>query len=256
MVNSLPLVPALAAALDLAADGLPVFPCGRDKRPLIPRGFHAASTDMFTVTDWWLRWPNALIGVPTNLKFCALDIDLKHAEAQRWYGENRSNIPFTRLHRTRSGGLHMLFKPDGRLRSTAGLIARGIDTRGCGGYIIWWPAIGLEVLHADVLALIPTFIVEAQLPKAQPVNSAPYRPTAPERAERKLNGIIRTIAEAREGERNHVTFWGACRLAEMVAAGTLTRPTAINLVVEAASRAGLPRQEALRTAQSAFRARA
>jgi RepB DNA-primase from phage plasmid len=72
-------------------------------------------------------------------------------------------------------------------------------------------------------------------------------------ADAKLAGIIRTIAQAREGERNCITFWGACRLAEMVADGLLNHAEALSIVVEAASRAGLSCSEALQTAQSAFR---
>jgi hypothetical protein len=35
-------------------------------------------------------------------------------------------------------------------------------------------------------------------------------------AQRKIDGIIRAIARACEGERNAVAFWGACRFAELV----------------------------------------
>jgi hypothetical protein len=242
------------AALELAAK-VPVFPCGQDKRPLVPGGFHAATRDMFTIAKWWHRWPQALIAVPTGEKFVALDIDLKHAEAERWYAENASNIPFTRKHGTRSGGCHLLFQPDTRMRCTAGRIARGVDTRGLGGYVVWWPACGLPVMHSGLLAEVPDFIVEAQLPKAEPITIRTASPhvSGREHARRKLCGIIRTIAKAREGERNQVTFWGACRLAEMVAAGEIDRGDAIGLAIEAASHAGLPRQEANSTLSSAFR---
>jgi len=83
----------------------------------------------------------------------------------------------------------------------------------------------------------------------------PARPVrlSRENAQGKLAGILRTIARAHEGERNAVTFWGACRLAEMVAAGLLSQADSLALTVEAASRTGLPHTEARRTAQSAFR---
>jgi hypothetical protein len=242
----------LDAALALAAR-VPVFPCGEDKRPLVPHGFHAASTDTLTIGAWWLRWPKALIGVPTNVTFCALDIDLKHPEAERWYAENASNIPFTRKHVTRSGGFHLLFAPDTRMRCTAGRIARGVDTRGAGGYLIWWPACDLPVSHRDLLAEVPDHIVEAQLPKAEPVNPAPVRlPASRDRVRAKLIGVLRVVASASEGKRNAITFWAGCRLAEMVAAGELTHRDAVGLAIEAANRAGLPRQEAAHTLRSAF----
>ena len=151
------------------------------------------------------------------------------------------------------GGRHLLFKPHEAVRCTAGRISPHIDTRGIGGYVIWWPACGLEVLHADVLAEVPDWIVAKLRVEPAPPPPASSKPLSSEQAQRKLEGIIRTIAQAREGERNHVTFWGACRLAEMTADGSLGRDSAIALTIEAAGRNGLPRHEALRTAQSAFR---
>ena len=197
------------AALALAAKDVPVFPCAESKAPLTARGFKDASTDRAVIRDWWGRHPNALIGVPTGIRFVAVDVDLQHAEAQHWYGENRTNIPFTRLHGTRSGGLHMLFAPDARMRNTAGLIARGIDTRGLGGYLVWWPACGLPVMHRNLLAPIPDDIVEAQLPKAEPVSTAPVRvPEGPQLVRAKLSGVLRKVAGGSEGERNAITYLG------------------------------------------------
>jgi hypothetical protein len=182
-----------------------------------------------------------------------LDLDLQHPEAQHWYANNRTNIAVTRIHATRSGGRHLLFKP-AETGCSVGKLARGVDVRGLGGYIIWWPACGFEVLHGEALAEMPTWLLAAlKRPTAQ-VMQFKRRPLPPssEAAQRKLDGIIRIIARASEGERNSLTFWGTCRLAEMVADGLLARFDAIAIAVEAASRNGLPRHEAARTATSAF----
>ena len=64
---------------------------------------------------------------------------------------------------------------------------------------------------------------------------------------------LSNVAGAREGERNQLCFWGACRLREMVDQQLIPQDDAIAIVVEAASRAGLPHAEALRTARSALR---
>jgi bifunctional DNA primase/polymerase-like protein len=223
-----------------------LFPCDNDKRPLTLHGFKDASADRDQIRKWWTRWPEALIGIPTGVEFCALDADLQHEEAQHWYG--RANLPTTRTHVTRSGGRHVLFRSHDDFKCSASKIWPHVDTRGRGGYVIWWPAEGLEALHETTFVAVPDWLLRVLNP---PPLHRPL-PKSARAARRKLDGIIRAIARAREGERNHLTFWGACRLAEMVAQSVLDHDDAIAIVIEAASRAGLPRPEAMRTAKSAL----
>jgi hypothetical protein len=245
----------LTETLRLVAHGLPVFPCEQtSKRPLTPHGFKDASTDADLVREWWSRYPDALIGVPTGIRFVVVDLDLQHADAQSWYQGHRARLPLTRMHVTRSGGRHLLFKPTSRVGCSTSRLGPHIDTRGLGGYVVWWPACGLEVLHGGALAAVPDWII-AVMQAAPEVTRLPPRPVrlSDDQAHNKLAGILRTIALAQEGERNALAFWGACRLAEMVAAGLLSQTDALALAIEAASRAGLSRAEAQRTAQSALR---
>jgi len=243
----------LPAALKLAERGQAVFPCDDNKRPLTQHGYKDASADEQIISDWWSRWPDALIGVPTGEKFVVVDVDLQHTAAQWWYAH--ANLPITRKHTTRCGGRHLLFQPNEAVKCTTGKIHKHVDTRGHGGFIVWWPATGLEVLHATVLAPVPEFIVRAL--EREPANLhhlvAPRRIDTRAKAWRKMNGVLRRIARAPEGERNTITFWGANRLAEMAAAGLMSRDDAIALTMEAASRNGLSRHEAFKTAQSALR---
>ena len=71
--------------------------------------------------------------------------------------------------------------------------------------------------------------------------------------EHALARLVRLIAGAREGERNNLTYWAACRAGEMVASGLLKADAATAIIVEAATRAGLPRAEAEHTAWSGIR---
>jgi hypothetical protein len=65
--------------------------------------------------------------------------------------------------------------------------------------------------------------------------------------------LVRLVAAAREGERNALTFWAACRAGEMVASGFLDAGWAIGVIAEAAIQAGLARPEAERTARNGVR---
>ena len=68
-----------------------------------------------------------------------------------------------------------------------------------------------------------------------------------------LMRLVRLIAGARAGERNELTYWAACRAGEMVASGLLAADAAAAVIAEAATRAGLSRAEAERTAWSGIR---
>src|SRR3546814_5972958 len=55
------------AATVLACAGIPVFPCvPLQKNPLTEHGFHDASTDTSVVAEWWRRWPDANVAMPTG----------------------------------------------------------------------------------------------------------------------------------------------------------------------------------------------
>jgi hypothetical protein len=239
---------SLDQALALAAQRLPCFPCRADKCPATPHGFKDATCDHQVLRELWRRYSGPLVGVPAGevSGLDVLDIDTRQG-GSAWFAKHRDRLPATRVHRTRSGGLHLLFRHQG-MRCSAGRIAAGVDVRASGGYAIWWPAVGCPVLWEVPPAKWPEWL-RPQL--ASPARPPTRRVLVPN--DHSLRGLIRLIAGARSGERNCLTFWAACRAGEMVASGLLHADTAVEVIAEAASRAGLPFAEARRTAWSGIR---
>src|SRR5215470_4758223 len=121
----------VTAALTLASE-FACFPCAHNKAPACPHGFKDATRDPVALRELFTRCPGSLIGVPTGALsgIDALDIDAKHTPAREWWAANRTQLPPTRAHRTRSGGLHLLFQHGAALSCGVSRIARGIDVRG------------------------------------------------------------------------------------------------------------------------------
>lgn len=150
----------LDRALALAAR-VPVFPCAEDKAPMCPKGFKSASQEPDQIRKLWSKYPGPLIGVPTGTAsgLDALDIDPKH-DGMSWWEEHKEAVPFTRAHKTRSGGLHVFFRHHETVRNTQSKIAKGVDTRGQGGYVIHWAAEGLPVYNPDILDEWPVWLLK------------------------------------------------------------------------------------------------
>lgn len=161
---------ALQGALTLAEEyGIPVFPCRPDKRPYTKYGFQDAACNIEQIAEWWTRWPDALVGVPTGQasKLLVVDIDPPGAE---WRREHAERLACGRVHRTRRGH-HLLYRypSDAEIRNSAGKVATGVDVRGEGGYIIWWPAHGLDAVDSlEDLTEPPKWLLELMTAKEQP----------------------------------------------------------------------------------------
>jgi len=133
----------LKAALAVARNGKPVFPCKPSgKEPLTKRGHLEATTDPRKIHMWWKRWPDANIGVPTGRRSQVLVLDVDHPAGLDALKADHSRLPETRTHSTGSGGMHYLFAypADEEIRNSASKLAEGLDVRGEGGYIIVPPS--------------------------------------------------------------------------------------------------------------------
>jgi hypothetical protein len=246
------------------ATGLPCFPCGRSKKPTIPGpgGHHHATADPAALRELWLRYPGPLVGVRTGKAsgLSVLDIDhRRHREAGVWLAAHRARLPETRIHRTRSGGLHFVFghiPGVGTSQGRPGRPAKGVDARGEGGYAIWWPAAGCPVVCNAPPAPWPRWLFEAIWPPVPrprpPVIHDDLGLLSPALCDRILKPLLRAVERSPEGQRNGTLFWAACRVGELIAARQINGQLAAERLVRAAATAGLPEIEARRTIDSAF----
>ncbi|MDC0067656.1 bifunctional DNA primase/polymerase [Gammaproteobacteria bacterium] len=150
----------LGHALQLARRGIPVFPCNQNKSPATKNGFKDATLGTAKIKNWFANG-QYLVAAPTGTSsgLFVLDVD---PDGQDWIAERFDQLACERVHQT-NRGQHFIYRwPEcfqGRSTS-AGLIAPGIDTRGEGGYVVWWAAHGKEAVgDLDSLTEPPTWLM-------------------------------------------------------------------------------------------------
>lgn len=134
--------PACSWALAYSGLGYYVFPCRPDKKPFTAHGFKDATTDPAVVRAFWQEHPDAQIGIDCERSgIVVVDLDKKNDldgiaafEGLRGAEPHGCSLIVT----TPSGGRHFIYGAvaAAAIKSTASLIAPGIDTRASGGYVI------------------------------------------------------------------------------------------------------------------------
>jgi hypothetical protein len=230
---------------------------------LCRRGFLDASRDPGVISDWWRRAPKANIGLRTGKGHFVVDLD--DADAVAWFTNacgRHGGADRTLTVRT-SRGWHLYFKSAADVPCSTSRIAPHVDVRGKGGYVVTAPSIHPDgpvyTIARDLpIADAPQWILdEAMPPPPQPMPAPGPMPTwrSEDAKLRAIPGILSLVANARQGERNRITFWAACRFNEMVRDGLITQRLAEELLLQGASRCGLNGMEILRTARSASKQR-
>ncbi|MDP9823304.1 hypothetical protein J2S59_003113 [Nocardioides massiliensis] len=255
--------PASAAAL-LASAGVPVFPCvPLQKNPLTEHGFHDGSAEPTTVAEWWHRWPDANVAMPTGFAsgVDVVDIDV-HASGSGFDAlEQARSVGLLGtpawVVSTPAGGLHACFLRAGSDEQRSWQVpGRHVDFRGDGGYVVLPPS---TVLQPDGEAR-PYQVVNVATRQPDSVDATalrhflePPRPTRPPaelpRAGARPDRLAAWVATLSEGERNRGLFWASCRMAETGERFDVTAAALGN----AAQSAGLTEREAMTTIRSAYR---
>jgi hypothetical protein len=128
----------LAAALDLAKHGFPVFPIVPDgKTPLIENWQNLATTDLAQIAQVWNRAPDANIGIATA-NYLVLDVDTRKGGHNTLAAlELTEDFPDTIEAITQSGGMHRIYAlPARTVVGNRVNVFPGIDIRSYGGLIV------------------------------------------------------------------------------------------------------------------------
>jgi hypothetical protein len=252
----------------LVRHGLAVFPLAPMlKIPAIPKarggnGVLDATKDMSIIAGWNLRYPKANIGAACGAisGIIVLDLDPKNGSAASVEALRAQGLlfPKTVCSRTPRGGWHLYFKWRPGLSNSVEAIAPGIDVRSERGYVAapasftrdglyQWFVPFEEMQPAELPDWIPDLLAKKAAPEAPEPRPKRYNSAAAyNRETASVAHLFDLVETAKEGNRNALLFWAACRLAEK------GRLSAAKKDLEAAAiRAGLEKSEVLKTIASA-----
>jgi hypothetical protein len=260
--------PSSTAALEYASLGWPVFPIApRAKKPLTEHGFHDATLDTDVIAGWWVRWPDANVGIATGPPGPTV-IDCDGPVGKRnWSkiiaGTGWRDTPWSS---TGGGGWHVWYLGDATVSRRIGWLAK-VDLLGVGGYTIAPPSIHESGVAyewcagPDERTLQPLPAAATLLRECEPVGGAESAPTlrvartiGSKYAATAFDGEVAKVRVAPEGQRNQTLVGAAFSLGQLVATGTLDPNDVAGALLTAAVAAGLPTTESLRTIQSGMRA--
>jgi hypothetical protein len=243
-------------ALVYASGSWPVFPTRPDnpacpaaadpglrckcKAPLTLNGCLDATTDPGVILAMWRRWPNANVAIATGAPGPdVLDVD-ERPEGSGWAAFNRLKragllTGAAVLVRTPSGGLHAYYT--GTRQGCRKLSRHFLDFKATGGYVVAPPS----RIHGKPYELLgaragtATLNWQAVHTLLEPPRQRQFRQPAGKASGRNLGGVVRYLSGLHDGqERWKQLYWGACRAAELIAAGKISEPEARGALLEAA----------------------
>ena len=159
----------ITAALSLAGLGFAVFPLHALAKapPLVKDWPNQATTSKTDIGIWWIKWPEANIGIHCE-GLLVVDVDVKKdGDASLAALEDISPLPPTLTTKTPTGGRHLFYRlPKGHpgVQNGVDVLGKGLDIRSMHGYVV---APGSEVeagryvfAGADEIAAAPDWLVQ------------------------------------------------------------------------------------------------
>ncbi len=256
--------------------GFPVFPVKEGgKEPAIANGFKAASADERTVDAWFRGHPNLNFGIPTGATSAFFVLDVDGAEGRvnlDALTKMHGSLPITWTVKTPHGE-HRYFKmPNYPVPNSTGRVAKGIDVRGDGGYVVgpgseapdghyrFVPGQGpddVEIAAAPgwLLGLIgtkPSAVANSSIPARK--LSEHERARAVRYADAALRSELDRLRKAPLHQRNNTLNVCALKLGHFVARGFLDSATVAGELGQVAEAIGLGEIEIMPTIESGLRA--
>ena len=252
----------LDSAFYLVSFGWKVFPLMRgSKIPALSKkaggnGCLDATDDEEIIADWDYHLPGANIGIATGIPsgIMVIDLDPRNGseESIAKLKAKKQEFPATVTAKTANGGLHLYYALEPELKNSKSVLAPGIDMKTTGGYVVGPPSVltggkRYEWINSPLggsLPRLPRWAVEALKPKPQPVFKQMEYSGLPQ----DVAPLANFVASSSGGERNKRLYWAGCRAAE--AGGGNGEKAAL---LSAAIAVGLPKTEAEKTIDSAFK---
>ncbi|MFZ2077445.1 MAG: bifunctional DNA primase/polymerase [Xanthobacteraceae bacterium] len=183
-----------------------------------------------------------------------VDIDPRNG-GDRWLFEHHDQLPKTRVHETRGGGWHLVFKHSPSL-CNSNKLAHGVEFLSTGRWAVWWPEHAGRVLCPGPVAPLPGWLHEAlaepgemaTTPQKQVHPLIPKSGSVPKSVQTtgsvtlRSKTLILDLERTPVGNRHKMLHWVACRFGNMIGEGRMTNEVAECLLVGAAKSNGLWRE--------------
>lgn len=225
------------------------------KIPLI-KGWEAlASDDPLQIKTWqeFYRDRLSFYGVPCGPNdLLVLDVDTKiHNGFKTIEDLNKSGfqIPPTMSQKTLNGGQHFIFKypKDGWNYTNKVGFLPGLDIRSKGGWIAWYGSNNLPPADA------PAWLLEKIRAEDAPISTSKPIAMHLDVARGVFEKCLESIAEASEGERNHVLNTQSFKVGQLLVSSSLPEDFAVQEMTKIAKSIGLSDSEIRATIRSGLK---
>jgi putative DNA primase/helicase len=251
--------------------GCAVFPVlAGHKKPAVMGGVHAASKDLKRIQEYFLAKPDANYGIAMGAASDAFAVDLDGIEGVENFQrlEGRFGRCEATLTARSPGGLHLYFRaPNFRVPNSTSRIAKGVDIKGDGGYVVGPGSTTLDGVYRfargrgpdDVeIAEAPAWLLKMLVPRPTPANESTkpveipegHRERALKYADAARQRELERLGKAPKHQRNNTLNICAFKLGQFLPHGLLDRKSVAKQVAEVALRIGLDPQEIRPTIES------